>query len=46
MKKVTFQKTDDDVKLMAIYIAQLTREHMEYQLDNNLNHYTVIITGF
>jgi hypothetical protein len=46
MKKATFQKNEEGVKLMAIYIAQLTREGMEYQLDNTVNHYTVIITGF
>lgn len=46
MKKATFQKTESDIKLLAIYIAQLTREGMDYQLDNTISHYTVIITGF
>jgi len=44
--KAKFQKTDEGVKLLAIYVAQLTREGMAYQLDDLTNHYTVIITGF
>ena len=44
--KVEFQKTAEDMKLMAIYIAQLKREHMEFQVDNNTSNYSVLITGF
>jgi len=44
--KAKFQKTEGDIKLLAIYVSQLTREGMSYQLDDNTNHYTVIITGF
>lgn len=44
--KVEFQKTEGDMKLMAIYVAQLKREGMEFQIDNNMSNYTVIITGF
>ena len=46
MKKATFQKNEEGTKLLAIYIAQLTREGMDYQLDSAINHFTVIITGF
>lgn len=44
--KVKFQKNEENMKLMAIYLAQLKREGMEFQVDNNTSHYSVIITGF
>jgi hypothetical protein len=46
MKKVTFDKNEEGVKLMAIYVSQLTREGMEYQIESTVNKFTVIITGF
>ena len=43
--KVEFQKTAEDMKLMAIYLSQLKREGVEYLVDNNTSSYTVSITG-
>ena len=46
MKKVEFSKNEPDVKLLAIYLAQLTREGVEYHVENRENKYDVIIKGF
>ena len=44
--KVEFKKDSDEVKLMAIYLSQLTREGVEYRIDNRADRYDVTITGF
>lgn len=44
--KVEFQKNEQGVKLLAIYLSQLAREGVAYQVDNNTSSYNVIITGY
>lgn len=44
--KVEFGKNADEVKLLAIYLSQLAREGVAYNVDNRTNCYSVIITGF
>jgi len=44
--KVEFMKNEQGVKLLAIYLSQLTREGVVYQVDNKTTSYEVIITGF
>jgi hypothetical protein len=44
--KVEFQKNEQGVKLLAIYLSQLAREGVAYQVDNKTTSYEVVITGF
>lgn len=41
---VSFEKTDDGVKLMAIFIAQLVREGINFTSEDKGN-FTVVTTG-
>lgn len=44
--KVEFMKNEKDIKLLAIYLSQLTREGVSYQVDNKTSAFEVTITGF
>ena len=44
--KVEFFKNPEDIKLLAIYLSQLTREGVAYQVANRELKIDVIITGF
>jgi hypothetical protein len=44
--KVEFMKDADGVKSLAIYLAELTRQSVEYLVDNNTDKYVVSITGY
>ena len=44
--KVKFQKNAEDVKLLAIYLAELTRQNVEYRVENRTSEFEVIITGY
>ena len=46
MREITFQRTDDDIRLLAIYIAQLTKENITYTIENYRNYVVVNITGY
>lgn len=43
--KVEFMKNEEGIKLLAIYVSQLTREGVAYQVDNKTSSYEVTVTG-
>jgi hypothetical protein len=44
---VEFEKNEEGIKSLAIYLSQLTKECIEYRVDNHhANCYEVIILGF
>jgi len=43
--KVEFMKDEKGTKLLAIYLSQLTREGVAYQVDNKTSSFEVTITG-
>lgn len=45
MAKVEFLKNSEGVKLMAIYLSQLEKENVAYQIDNRETKYEISITG-
>ena len=43
--KVEFMKNEEGVKFLAIYLSQLTREGVSYQVDNKTSSFEVTIKG-
>lgn len=44
-KTVAFDKTDAGTKMFAIFVAQLVKEGVTYDLDSTPTKYYVTITG-
>jgi len=44
--KVPFTKSGNDIRLMAIFLAQLTREGVTYKIQEYASSYEIEITGF
>ena len=41
-----FQKNAEGVKLLAVYLSELTRQGVTYLVDNKTNEYEVTIQGY
>jgi len=42
---IRFEATEDGVKLLAAFLAQLVREGVTYKVDDAASHFTVTLTG-
>ncbi len=45
-KSVEFHKNESDIALMAIYVSNLTKENVEYRIDNHTDKFIIEITGY
>jgi hypothetical protein len=44
-KSIEFYRNDDHIRQMAIYIAQLEKEGVEYRIDASMDKFIVEVTG-
>lgn len=45
-KSVTFYKNESDIALMAVYVANLVKENVEYRVDNHTDKFIIEVTGY
>lgn len=43
--RVTFQRDDDGIRQLAIYLAQLTKEGVTFSVTNEISYVAVWLTG-